>query len=66
VQEASRDALQRSGVFGAGVPLVTQIVPAATFWHAALASHTRASAQNDAILMTTMVRSLSTPLPQAG
>jgi hypothetical protein len=34
LQEASRDALQASGVFGKGVPLVTQIVPAATFWRA--------------------------------
>ena len=31
-QEASRDALQKSGVFGAGVPLVTEITPASTFW----------------------------------
>ena len=31
-QEASRDALQQSGVFGAGVPLVTEITAASTFW----------------------------------
>jgi hypothetical protein len=58
VQEASLDALQRSGVFGAGVPLVTQIVPAATFWHAAhtIAQNMRCDAMRRAMPFLTRRR----------
>ena len=47
-QEASRDALQKSGVFGAGVPLVTEITAASTFWCAQQQDHLYAPTLRDA------------------